>query len=68
MVCIEKEKKKKWLNEKDFKDDIEIIENEMKKIEDFIRNNEFFNQTFNIVEKLKKQLSEESCLNNNINK
>ena len=56
------------MNEKDFKDDIEIIENEMKKIEDFIRNNEFFNQTFNIVEKLKKQLSEESCLNNNINK
>ena len=63
-----KGEKKKWLNEKDFKDDIENIENEIKKIEDFIRNNEFFNQTFNIVEKLKKQLSEESCLNNNINK
>jgi hypothetical protein len=40
----------------------------MKKIEEFIRSNDFFNQTFGIVEKFKKQFSEESCLNNTSNK
>ncbi len=58
-----KGEKKKWLNEKDFKDDIEKIDEEMKKIEEFILNNDFFDKTKETVEKLKTQFTDEICLN-----
>ncbi len=62
-----KGEKKKWLNEKDFKDDIDKIDEEMKKIEEFILNNDFFDKTKETVEKLKTQFTDEICLNHEEN-